>query len=414
MRTTTHALALAAALVTAATPLTTTTLAQPQGDARQQQDAREKWPGPGVLRVEQETPYFDLDFKGGTVQEYVEYISKQLGYPNFFVEIEARDIELVPVKLDNISLDYALSLINNLHPASSRHDLDWTEYEGVFRLMFTAGAPDPSQPSREPVSLEFPGGTALDFINAVQAAAGEDRVFMQGELTAFKFPPMKLTNTPLRDLVLSMDDTAALDSNGNQIMLRVEDMGGVYKVSTISRGPQAQPRQVAVFPLAQIIAAGFTSAEDTLSAIEAAIESDPAAAKTTSLRFHQPTNILIVNATPDAIATVESVLATLQHIAEGAERLREGIASRRIELVRAQARVDTFNIRSEELTSRLIRLEELAEQDAVADETVHQNRRDMRIANAEFSAAQNELAIILEQLQALERQLETYRGNPTN
>lgn len=83
-------------------------------------------PGSPVIAASETTSasdLFDLDFPGGSLQEYVDAIRKQVRNANIIVMPEAMDITLPTIHLTSVDVGGSLAMLNNLRTKTSSQEI---------------------------------------------------------------------------------------------------------------------------------------------------------------------------------------------------------------------------------------------------------------------------------------------------
>lgn len=202
----------------------------------------------------------------------------------------------------------------------------------------------------EAIDLKFRGGTAAEYVEAIRRAAPYLNVVVMPDIARVRMQPVELKR---------VDPTAAVrllqglrqDLPEGAIVLSVDATPGelfqstVYTVSAVpeTRGRQRTTTASAVWTLAEILAAG-TTAQDVLTAVEAALEMFDEDYQPHQIRFHEETGLLMAYARPEQVEAVDDVITALSvalRSKKPAEQAQES-ASLRIALDATRGEVQTL------------------------------------------------------------------------
>jgi len=193
--------------------------------------------------------------------------------------------------------------------------------------------------------LDFPGGSLDAFLDAVRSAHPEANIVAPPEASDFPIPPMKLRNITLQAAMQLIEGSAELPS-GHEAHIGVEGFPvfdswdpAIRVDHSGSRQSRWGEQQSSVWSLAEHLTGGRAS-EDVLGAVQVALATFPVES---TIRFHEPTSLLIVRGTEAQLELVDKTLAQLRgdvrRQSGEAELLRHEISTLESELIESQARL---------------------------------------------------------------------------
>lgn len=172
-----------------------------------------------------------------------------------------------------------------------------------------------ANPPFETLDLEFKGGTALDYLDAVRREAGRLNVIAKPEVGMVKIEPVELRQVDLSSAIYMLN--GMIEETGDRaVELEVDIVRHgpgepIYivraEVASISR-----PRRVhsAVWSVQEILDGGL-GAEDLLTAVQTSIDLFGESSTKTEIRFHEETGLLIARGPVEEIESIESVIVAL-------------------------------------------------------------------------------------------------------
>ncbi|MFI4855107.1 MAG: hypothetical protein ACIAQF_09055 [Phycisphaerales bacterium JB065] len=347
----------------------------------------------------------DIDFGGGTLPEYYEHIQQRTGVRNIILASEdLADVLMPEVKLSSVQYPDAVELPYFLTSFSDDRRFDISEVgssKSIF-VVSTRNTEDHKGGAHSEITFDFKGGSLSEFVRLVQDAAGQQQVLVRGDADNFMMPPLRLENVTLHGVLMALDGDTRQSSQGERSVISSGFREGVYVVEVISKqaisrsqaGPSAL--QTMSWSLAALRGQGRLSIEEVLAAIEAAVEVSGDAERTT-VRFHDPTSLLIVSARADTIAAINDVIAQLQKSSDEAMR----------EHARRQAKVehiDDLRMRHTTLLANIRRMEDEMHEIKNRDSIPEVNA--MQIYQRELIQAKNEVEQVLQELGRLESEMQ--------
>lgn len=169
------------------------------------------------------------------------------------------------------------------------------------------------------ISVDFPGGTITEYVNALAKAAGSLNVLISPEAADFSMPPVKLTKVSVSAAIDLVKGTRT-DKNDRFVNLDVDQMRQTEANEQITfkidahRPNRGRPTEVKtlsrVWSIAHLIQDGVFNSKVVLEAVEMAI----AVTKSTSkvdIRFHEATGLLIASGSTSQLSAIENVLDEL-------------------------------------------------------------------------------------------------------
>jgi hypothetical protein len=173
------------------------------------------------------------------------------------------------------------------------------------------------------LSLKFPGGTALAYVNAVRKAAGEFNVVIAPEATGVQMPAVNVRQVTVA-AAIDLLDGRVRELPGQRIELEVTQMPvydtrerQTYQVLAQVSGRHTM-QSASVWTVANLLDNDIAS-EALLSAVETALEVVGSTTKP-DVRFHEDTALLIASGDHDQLKAIEHVLDGLD---ESVDRRRQ-------------------------------------------------------------------------------------------
>jgi len=191
-------------------------------------------------------------------------------------------------------------------------------YAGVLLLISLLAASDRSAgqdgQDAQLISLNFPGGTVLAYVNAVRKAAGDFNVVIAPEAAEVQMPAVNVKQITVA-AAIDLLDGRTLDLPGRRVQLAAMQMPvydtlerQTYQVLAKASG-RPTVRAASVWTVAALLDADIP-AEAVLSAVETAIEV-VASSTRPDVRFHEDTALLIASGDHDQLQAIEHVLDSL-------------------------------------------------------------------------------------------------------
>lgn len=199
------------------------------------------------------------------------------------------------------------------------------------------------------IDLDFKGGTAVDFLDAVRKAVGDRvNIVAMPHVEEIAVPPMTLRRV---DVVaaISLLDGEHLESSNRVVMLRVQPVSGpslggdaapLVKVDAdvkISGRYAAGPQRSNIWSVADLIAGG-TSPDHIIKAVSTALELLGSEAQKAQVRFHTETALLLARAEIEQIEIIENVIDQLRR--SSAQRREQSVEPIKHEMLALQKRME--------------------------------------------------------------------------
>jgi hypothetical protein len=307
-------------------------------------------PSPQPAGGETKLTKFDLDFPGGTPQQFVAAIEKAMGRPiNTIIAEDQESVRISPLKMMDVDLP---QLFASLREASYRYRIDNNNMRqvisslafetldsppsdsAIWRFSSYNAAQAPSALTR--FNLNFPGGTPLMLAKAIEKATGKPlNVVIPPEHAEVKLPPLEMKNVDVQQLfdalqAASMKREAYVTGTTYSGMLAAP--GQSYQVANTAYGfrtqgrvtdesiwyffaekpvgpPLSPPKASRFYSLAPYIDYGL-SVDDITTAIQTGWKmlGDK---DTPNISFHKDTKLLIAVGEPAKLETIDSVLRAL-------------------------------------------------------------------------------------------------------
>ncbi|MHC4080441.1 MAG: hypothetical protein ACYS15_08985 [Planctomycetota bacterium] len=261
-------------------------------------------------------------------------------------------------------------------------------YAGVLLLISLLAASDRSagqdSDDAQLISLNFPGGTAVAYVNAVRKAAGDINVVIDPEAGEVVMPSVTVKQVTVA-AAIDLLDARVRETPGRRIQLAVAHLPvydtrerQTYQVRARVGGRTAA--QVAsVWTVAALLDNDFSS-KAVLSAVETALDVIPSPTKP-DVRFHEDTALLIASGDEDQLQAIEKVL----------DRLDEAVSRRR----------------DDEMRQFEMKLQEIDHDRQGERDKRREAEDELKNARQETIAMRQEMARLETMLAELQRMLET-------
>ena len=197
----------------------------------------------------------------------------------------------------------------------------------LLAVLAVAALTAPAYANPSLIDVDFPGGTLTEYVDTVRQAAGHSNIVVAPEAADIAVPPVRLKSVPLVGAleVLQGDYQPTERTTYRVNLLELgpwgvdDDETPVYRVSAeVHRRGRPSTTMVRVWCIADM--ADNIPPEDVLAAIETAVGlTDSLEYGEASIRFHEPTNLIIAQGHPTQLDSVQQVVG----------RLHEDIRARR-------------------------------------------------------------------------------------
>ena len=172
-------------------------------------------------------------------------------------------------------------------------------------------------PEDEPlalISLEFSGGSAMDYVATIRRAAGETNIVVAPEASEIPMPPVTLTQVTVAGAI-DLLHGRGLQQPSRAVTLLVKHMPmydpaerQTYQVmARVDGRAAASPTQV--WTVSNLLTNGITS-EAVLGAVEMALEVVSSSTEM-DIRFHEDTGLLIARGNEEQLEVINEVLDRL-------------------------------------------------------------------------------------------------------
>jgi hypothetical protein len=294
-------------------------------------------------------------------------------------------------------------------------------YAGILLLVSLLAASDRSAGQdggdAKLISLNFPGGTVLAYVNAVRKAAGDINVVVAPEAGEVRMPAVTVKEVTVA-AAMDLIDGQSVDMPGRRIQLGVEHMPvydtrerQTYQVlAKVSGRPTV--RATHVWTLSQLVDNDIPSAA-VLSAVETAIEV-VASSTRPDVRFHEDTALLIASGDHDQLEAIEHVLDSLNEAVAN----RRGDEMRQVEMQLQEIDQDRQHARDRlrqamaEAQQTREKIEAYVEDTARLEMVTTELRRMLEMKDRELTAALAEVRKLQLELQQERSRREPGRSNP--
>ena len=386
--------------------------------------------------IDEERELYRATFEGGTLAEFIEMLDDGLDGKVMFITPErASEIRMPKLDVANVEFPQIISLTGTIVNVPSRmvNSDEWAGMfetgEGVPIIAFDTSRVFVPEPTREIIqTLDFPGGTVQEYVEALKHAGAEGRVVITGESGTMPMQPVTLRNVQIESAIRILDGIES-DSGANARRVTIESLGNLYRVHIESRRRSAETVS-RVWSLRAITANGMK--DDTLlSAIEAGIDT-LGEGRAPNLRYHEPTALLIAVGDPVALKLIESIIDGLDESARiGAitttpidgmrqhlESLKRAYARKEVSLTDTRNRAELLEREIMAAHDEIAALEEaeaFSRPAAVMIERASQLKAEADSIRAQSASRQtelNELAVLIEQLESLIEAAESGEAEP--
>jgi len=284
----------------------------------------------------------------------------------------------------------------------------------IVALAICAPAPAQSEQADavQPIDLNFRGGSAADYLQALRDAAEYLNVVVMPDVAQVRMEPVELKR---------VDPTAAVrllhglrqECPEGAIVLTVDTIAGelfrstVYTVSAVPevRGRPRTATDSEVWSLAEILGSGAAAA-DVLTAVETALAMFDEDDQPAEVSFHEETSLLMACARPEQVEAVNDVVAALTDAVRSKQP-----AKRALEVTSLRSALDKTRGEVQALHNELVESETRLKLYLMEIESLRQERKEMgeemRRALAERDAVINSLEM---KLRMLEREQQESSG----
>ncbi len=252
-----------------------------------------------------------------------------------------------------------------------------------------ASSADPIQqpahvrPAAETMTVDFPGGTAADYIMALRRADPQANIVVLGDLSRITLAPVQLKGVELISALRVLNYVGPEQGNVKARIQVDEQRGGlsepVYTVVTEGKASSSNlMAHTVVISMADVLGDQLRP-EDALAAIEAAIALVGITKPAPAIKFHEETSLLLANGTAEHIDAIRQVVRQLQEAA---------MNRRQIETART---MNERNVASLEENQKLVReVIEWRTRCELLDQTIRQMRDQHAALESQMRRTQEE------------------------
>ncbi|UCD74290.1 MAG: hypothetical protein JSV91_10915 [Phycisphaerales bacterium] len=172
-----------------------------------------------------------------------------------------------------------------------------------------------------PVDLKFAGGTVGEYVETLREAAAGVNIVVMPEVEDVRLGPVELKQADLFASVMLLDDQEE-QTAARIIRLKVElnpsstEQGqDIFVIrGNVRDMARDQPATSMVTTVSDLLGPGTPiTAEDLLSAVEAAMELTKGILPAADIRFHKETGLIIARGHPEQMNTIERVIDQLRN-----------------------------------------------------------------------------------------------------
>ncbi|GAB4548335.1 MAG: hypothetical protein Tsb0013_08860 [Phycisphaerales bacterium] len=280
--------------------------------------------------IDEDRALYRASFEGGTLTEFVGMLREGLDGRAMFITPERGDeISMPAFDITNVEFIHVVALSHAIAgvPSMVVEGDDWSGTyetgEGVPVITFdTSRVLMPQGVEPRITSLDYPGGTIASYVEALKDAGASGRVVITGDPGDLTMQPATLKNVSVSAAVFMLD---GIETSDGQTVRRVEveELGGLYRVHVESRtrGSGGEPAS-RVWSLRGMTVRGMDS-DALLGAIETGLEA-LAPERQPTLRYHEPTSLLIAVGDATSLGLIESIIRGLDESASVGARTLSG------------------------------------------------------------------------------------------
>ncbi len=253
------------------------------------------------------------------------------------------------------------------------------------------------------ISLEFPGGNAMEYLEALQHKVPKSNIIIMNDVDKVEMPEIRLKSVTLYAAMQLLEDQSSF-SQHYQYELSFDELSNgsnsepiyiirAYKTrvsNQLSDNPVSLSKIWAVEPLLQVI-----SSDDILAAIDVALPLSVNQKPDVELRFHKETGLLIARGGEHELRMIDQLLNELNVTASG-----------RVVENRRQDSVNELEIQNNELLQRMQEMQPIIQ----TQQQMIENLQQALQAREEMSMdMQNRMRTLTDKLKAMQKELEIHR-----
>ncbi len=372
----------------------------------------------GSARLSERDPLLiDVDFPGGTLQQYSDAILAATDQVTIVCTPPAAKAPLQPISLRGVTFAQALEIPAALTPGVEV-DISRSQVvrEGVGKdhitsatvAMYSINLAEAAAIAERPApplvfDLDFPGGTAAAFVAAVRKALPSANVAVDAAAERFTIPPAQFRAVTLQG-ALDLLNSRTLSDDAGWAKMSVKRLDGNvgFHVDVEEASQEARHR---VWSLANVLGDDIRP-EDALSAVQAAMS---LFRKPAELKYHPETNLLIARGTE---AQLDLINTTLDQAAETAhqrgsmnEQRREELQHLELQARMVEARMNVAAQRLDIFRKALDRMQQQVETGAAPQEFLDEAKLKAAQAEADFIEAQAQLQMTLTSIDSIQKRI---------
>ncbi len=275
----------------------------------------------------------------------------------------------------------------------------------------------------ESLSVQFPGGTLREYVNALNAATETPlNIILQNEAADLPVPPIELRSVAVGTaLEVAVPDRSEVfmadDGSQGRLTQTIRQINSdsrfapAYIINVVrqTRRPgvnsaSSQPStSIEVFSLAEIVR-DESEIESALHAVDIALGLSPSSNKA-ELKYHEETGLLIVSGTKAQIKSINKVIVRLSDAAESGAISAQARAARvlnaRATMFELQADVEELELMRALAAEELTATAKLAEKNMATDQDVRKANSKAKITESRLKVARARFAAGAETLRGL-------------
>jgi len=185
-------------------------------------------------------------------------------------------------------------------------------------LAQVAASPGGQPSAASALTLDFPGGTAADYIGALRKASPNANIVVLGDLARIRMAAVQLKNVDVHSALLVLDrlpqDQGSFIAKVNvENVASSQDVPDVFTVTADirDRGNPPGVQQTTVISMADLLGENLKSS-DALTAIQTALGLIASGGEPAQIKFHEETGLLICRGSPEQIENIEQVIRQLR------------------------------------------------------------------------------------------------------
>lgn len=254
------------------------------------------------------------------------------------------------------------------------------------------------------LSLNFAGGTALEYIDALRKAMPNANIVVLGELARVNMLPVQLNAVDLESALRLLDQLPQAQGD-LAVKVRVEnvrtsqDVPDVFAVSAEvrGRGQGEGPMQTAVISMADVLGENLKPA-DALTAIQTALELLGSESEPARIKFHEETGLLIARGNPHQMECIGQVMSQLRERA-GTIEARQRQAEQQVRSAASEQLMGEVTAKAKEQNAALM------QQATFWQTKADQVSKSLELLQAQVANLQDELRAAVADREQLKRQL---------